>query len=104
MGNFSPFNAPHIIVQRSGPSFCVNREVNAIPSLQSESRGIGVSVVEYIFSSSPSINWIFNLERELLMLEILKQMDLEMEIKKAKFLPLGRIKTEILKEMMMILE
>lgn len=43
-----------MVQRRSGQSFHGNSEVNAILSPRSESGGLGVSMVEYVLSSSPA--------------------------------------------------
>nr|XP_048295646.1 pumilio homolog 2 isoform X6 [Myodes glareolus] len=45
---------PIMVQRRSGQSFHGNSEVNAILSPRSESGGLGVSMVEYVLSSSPA--------------------------------------------------
>lgn len=43
-----------MVQRRSGQGFHGNSEVNAILSPRSESGGLGVSMVEYVLSSSPA--------------------------------------------------
>ena len=45
---------PIMVQRRSGQGFHGNSEVNAILSPRSESGGLGVSMVEYVLSSSPA--------------------------------------------------
>lgn len=52
---------PIMVQRRSGQGFHGNSEVNAILSQRSESGSLGVSMVEYVLSSSPAINWILDL-------------------------------------------
>lgn len=42
-----------MVQRRPGQSFHVNSEVNSVLSPRSESGGLGVSMVEYVLSSSP---------------------------------------------------
>ncbi|XP_006880715.1 PREDICTED: pumilio homolog 2 isoform X7 [Elephantulus edwardii] len=49
-----PVSQPITVQRRSGQSFSGNSEVNAILSPRSESGGLGVSMVEYVLSSSPA--------------------------------------------------
>lgn len=44
---------PIMVQRRPGQSFHVNSEVNSVLSPRSESGGLGVSMVEYVLSSSP---------------------------------------------------
>lgn len=45
---------PIMVQRRSGQGFHGNSEVNAILSPRSESGGLGVSMLEYVLSSSPA--------------------------------------------------
>lgn len=44
---------PIMVQRRPGQGFHVNNEVNSVLSPRSESGGLGVSMVEYVLSSSP---------------------------------------------------
>lgn len=44
---------PIMVQRRPGQNFHVNSEVNSVLSPRSESGGLGVSMVEYVLSSSP---------------------------------------------------
>lgn len=44
---------PIMVQRRPGQGFHVNSEVNSVLSPRSESGGLGVSMVEYVLSSSP---------------------------------------------------
>ncbi|KAM6221695.1 pumilio homolog 2 isoform 4-T4 [Rhynchocyon petersi] len=49
-----PVSQPITVQRRAGQGFSGNSEVNAILSPRSESGGLGVSMVEYVLSSSPA--------------------------------------------------
>lgn len=44
---------PIMVQRRPGQGFHLNNEVNSVLSPRSESGGLGVSMVEYVLSSSP---------------------------------------------------
>lgn len=96
---------PIMVQRRSGQGFHGNSEVNAILSPRSESGGLGVSMVEYVLSSSPADKLDSRFRKGNFGTRDAETDGPEKGDQKARLLHLRRTKTEILnKEMMMILK